>query len=112
MIDINVRPVQEHVTVVEVSGRIDSMNANELGAALTNTIDHGHIQIVLDLASVDYMSSAGLRELVTALKRVKKETGDMRLAQPSPRVREVLEMAGLDTIFRIFPTQSEAIGSY
>jgi anti-sigma B factor antagonist len=112
MIGINVKPMQKQVTLVEVSGRIDSMNANELGAALTDTIDHGNVQLVLDLASVEYMSSAGLRELVTALKKVKRETGDMRLAQPSPRVREVLEMAGLDTIFRIFPTQSEAIGSY
>jgi anti-sigma B factor antagonist len=112
MIDINVRPVEDQVTLVEVSGRIDSMNANELGAALTDTIDGGHIRLVLDLRSVEYMSSAGLREIVTALKKVKRETGDMRLAQPSPRVREVLEMAGLDTIFRIFPTQGEAIGSY
>jgi anti-sigma B factor antagonist len=112
MIGINVTPMQKQVTLVEVSGRIDSMNANELGTALTETIDHGNVQLVLDLASVEYMSSAGLRELVTALKKVKRETGDMRLAQPSPRVREVLEMAGLDTIFRIFSTQSEAIGSY
>lgn len=112
MIDINVRPVQDSITLVEVSGRIDSMNANELGAALSDTIDNGHIRLVLDLGSVEYMSSAGLREIVSALKKVKRETGDMRLAQPSPRVREVLEMAGLDTIFRIFPTQGEAIGSY
>jgi anti-sigma B factor antagonist len=112
MIDINVRPMEDQVTLVEVSGRIDSMNANELGAALSDTIDGGHIRLVLDLRSVEYMSSAGLREIVTALKKVKRETGDMRLAQPSPRVREVLEMAGLDTIFRIFPTQGEAIGSY
>ena len=112
MIDINVRPVEDRVTLVEVSGRIDSMNANELGAALSDTIDNGHVNLVLDLGSVEYMSSAGLREIVTALKKVKRETGDMRLAQPSPRVREVLEMAGLDTIFRIFPTQGEAIGSY
>ena len=112
MIDINVQPMEDQVTLVEVSGRIDSMNANELGAALSDTIDGGHIRLVLDLRSVEYMSSAGLREIVTALKKVKRETGDMRLAQPSPRVREVLEMAGLDTIFRIFPTQGEAIGSY
>jgi len=112
MIDINVRPVEDQITLVEVRGRIDSMNANESGAALADTISNGHTQLVLDLGSVEYMSSAGLREIVSALKKVKRETGDMRLAQPSPRVREVLEMAGLDTIFRIFPTQSEAIGSY
>jgi anti-sigma B factor antagonist len=105
--------VSEHdsVTLVEVSGRIDSMNANQLGEALSNTIDGGHLNMVLDLANVEYMSSAGLREIVSALKKVRGK-GDLRLAQPSHRVREVLEMAGLDTIFQIYPTQAGAVGSY
>jgi anti-sigma B factor antagonist len=111
MIDINVSGLQQ-VTLVEVSGRVDSMNASELGVALANEIDGGRNLLVLDLAGVDYMSSAGLRELVNSLKRAKKATGDLRLAQPSERVREVLEMAGLDTIFQIFETQTEAVGSY
>jgi anti-sigma B factor antagonist len=105
--------VSEHdsVTLVEVSGRIDSMNANQLGEALSDTIDGGHLNMVLDLANVEYMSSAGLREIVSALKKVRGK-GDVRLAQPSHRVREVLEMAGLDTIFQIYPTQAGAVGSY
>ncbi len=101
----------EQVTLVEVGGRIDSMNAHQLGEALSAEIDRGHIRIVLDLANVDYMSSAGLREIVSALKKV-RGTGDVRLSQPSPRVQEVLEMAGLDTIFQIFPSRGEAVGSY
>ena len=58
------------------------------------------------------MSSAGLRELVTALKKVKRGTGDLRLATPSARVMEVLELAGLDSIFEIFDSQVEAVGSF
>jgi anti-sigma B factor antagonist len=110
MLNINIS-ARNNVTLVEVGGRIDSMNANQLGEALTNEIDNGHIQIVLDLASVEYMSSAGLREIVSALKKVRGD-GDVRLAQPSPRVREVLEMAGLDTIFQIYDSQPEAVSSY
>jgi anti-sigma B factor antagonist len=111
MIEINISE-QQHVILVEVSGRVDSMNANQLGEALNAEIDNGHIQLVLDLAGVDYMSSAGLREIVSSLKRVKRASGDLRIAQPSERVREVLEMAGLDTIFHIYETQVEAVGSY
>lgn len=102
---------RDRVTLVEANGRIDSMNAHELGEALMREIDSGHVHIVLDLANVDYMSSAGLREIVFALKKV-RGSGDLRLSQPSPRVLEVLEMAGLDTIFQIFPSQVEAVGSY
>lgn len=111
MIEINVAD-KEQVTLVEVSGRVDSMNANQFGDALNTQIDAGKVRLVLDLSSVEYMSSAGLREIVTTLKKAKKAQGDLRLAQPSQRVREVLEMAGLDTIFRIYSTQSEAVGSY
>lgn len=102
---------QKNVTLVEVSGRIDSSNANQLGEALSTQIDDGNKQMVLDLAQVDYMSSAGLREIVSALKKV-RGAGDLRLSQPSVRVREVLEMAGLDTIFQIFESQDKALGSY
>lgn len=112
MIEINVTDAKDAVTLVEVSGRVDSMNANQFGSGLNEQISVGKIQLVLDLSSVDYMSSAGLREIVTTLKKAKKANGDLRLAQPSQRVREVLEMSGLDTIFRIYTTQDEAIDSF
>lgn len=102
----------KRVTLFEITGRIDSTNANELGEALNTAIDTGHTQIVVDLSGVEYMSSAGLREMVTALKKVKRGTGDLRLASPSERVLEVLELAGLDSIFEIFPNQVEAVGSF
>jgi len=111
MIDINVSSV-DNATLIEVSGRVDSMNANQMGEALFKQIDNGNIQIVLDLAGVEYMSSAGLREIVSALKKVKRASGDLRVAQPSDRVLEIFEMSGLDTILQIFATQVEAVGSY
>jgi anti-anti-sigma factor len=111
MADINISN-RNHVSLVEVSGRIDSYNAHQLGDALSGVIDGGISRVVLDLGSVDFISSAGLRELVNALKKAKKASGDLRLSHPSDRVREVLEMAGLDTIFRIYPTQDDAVSSY
>lgn len=114
MIDIQVTG-RERVTLIEVKGRVDSMSADQLGDSLTKAIDSGRAQIVLDLAGVEYMSSAGLREIVSALKRAQRSgtgAGDIRIAQPSYRVREVLEMAGLDTVLQIYSTQVEAVGSY
>ncbi len=100
------------VTLIEISGRVDSANADQLGDALNAQIDAGRHHLVLDLSRLDYISSAGLRELVSALKKVKANNGDLRLATPSPRVREVLTLAGLDAIFQVFPTQVEAVGSF
>lgn len=110
MLSVNVSGGPEK-TLMEISGRIDSMNANQLGEALNREIEGGHVRLVLDLSQVEYMSSAGLRELVSALKKV-RGTGDLRLARPSPRVQEVLEMAGLDTIFQIFASRDIAMSSF
>jgi anti-sigma B factor antagonist len=111
MVDVTVTEL-ENVALVVVTGRIDSMTAGRFGVGLSGAIEKGFSHIVLDLAGVDYMSSAGLREIVNALKKVRREKGDLRIAQPSSRVFEVLEMAGLDTVVQIFETQAEALGSY
>lgn len=100
------------VTLLEVSGRVDSTNASQLGETLMSQIDAGRYQLVIDLSSVSYMSSAGLREMVAAVKKVRQYNGDLRIATPSERVREVLDLAGLSAIFQIFPTQVDAVGSY
>ncbi|MBX3085339.1 MAG: STAS domain-containing protein [Anaerolineae bacterium] len=102
----------KRVTLIEISGRIDSTNATKLGEALNEQIDAGRHQLVADLARVDYMSSAGLRELVSAVKKLRKLNGDLRVASPSPRVKEVLDLAGLDSIFQMFTTPVEAVGSF
>jgi anti-anti-sigma factor len=108
MVNIEVSQ-QDRATLVEVSGRIDGNNAHELGGALNEQLDGGRKNLILDLAGLDFMSSAGLRELVMAYKKAKRESGDLSLAQPSERVRDILEMAGLDTVFQIYPTRSAAL---
>lgn len=102
----------KRVQLFEVIGRVDSSNADELGSTLDRAVDEGRNNMVLDLGGVEYMSSAGLREMVRILKRVKRGGGDLRIANPSDRVQEVLELAGLDSIFEIYPTQVEAVGSF
>jgi anti-anti-sigma factor len=58
------------------------------------------------------MSSAGLRAMVAALRECKKHRGDLRLANPSERMAEVLDLAGLDSVFSIYDEATAAVGSY
>jgi anti-sigma B factor antagonist len=102
----------KRVDVVKVAGRVDSNSAPEFEKALKDLWEADRNQIVLDLEDVDYLSSAGLRVMVTALKQVKKSSGDLRVAAPSTRVSEVLHLAGLNSIFQIYPTQLDAVGSF
>jgi len=98
--------------VMAVSGRVDSATAPDLENSLKKLVEADKTQIVLDLKDVEYMSSAGLRAMVSTLKAVKRVNGDLRLANPSPRVEEVLRLAGLTSIFSIHPTQDEAVASF
>lgn len=100
------------VDLVKINGRVDSSTAPQLGEALNEQFGSGTNNLVLDLADVDYMSSAGLREMVAALKKAKQSGGDLRLCTPSERVLEVLDLAGLDSIFQIFDDQVAAVGSF
>jgi len=102
----------QRVAVMSVSGRVDSATAPELESRLRALVEADKNQIVLDLKDVEYMSSAGLRAMVSTLKQVKRVNGDLRISSPSPRVEEVLRLAGLTSIFSIHSSQEEAIASF
>jgi anti-sigma B factor antagonist len=102
----------KRVELVEISGRVDSSNASELDHALKDVNERGRHNIVLDLSGVNYMSSAGLRSLVATLRECKKRGGDLRIANPSERVSEVLSLAGLDSLFQVYPDKTSAVGSF
>ena len=102
----------KHVSVVKVSGRVDSSTAPEMEKSLQGLLDSGRAQMVLDLQETDYLSSAGLRVLVAMHKATKKNGGGLCLAQPSTRVKEVLDLAGLTPVFAVYPDVVEAVGSF
>ncbi len=114
-LDINTEALKR-VTLVSVAGRIDSSNATELDSALAEVMDNGRYKIVVNLGEVSYMSSAGLRALVSALRESKKKGGDVRISAPSDRVAEVLELAGLTSgpspLFTLYADDTTAVGSF
>lgn len=100
------------VDVIEIIGRVDSNNAPDLDAILDELMGSGRYKLVLDLGGITYMSSAGLRAMVGALRTCKKNSGDVFLANPSERVQEVLALAGLGSVFQAFDNQVDAVGNF
>lgn len=105
---------QEHkrVVVVTVDGRIDSATAGEFEDTLNEFTQQGKNNIVLDLSNVDFISSAGLRVLVTTRKAVKGAGGNIVFAGSSEQVLETLEIAGLDVLFEKYQDREAAVGSF
>lgn len=102
----------KQVSVVKITGRVDSATAPEVSRALQDLMDARRHRVVLDLQDIEYMSSAGLRVLVAMLKTAKQGGGDLKLAQPARRVREALDLAGLTPVFNLYSDVVEAVGSF
>ena len=103
----------KRVDLVAVEGRVDSSTAPQLEKALQKIIDAGRYRIVVDLSDADFMSSAGLRVLLSALKQVRRfNRGDLRLAAMSSKVKKAFELAGLTVVFQLHDDSVDAVGSF
>jgi anti-sigma B factor antagonist len=102
----------KRVDLVTLAGRVDSNSASQLDSTLKSLLENGRYKIVLELSGVSYLSSAGLRAMVSAVRESKKHRGDVRLANVSGRVDEVLKLAGLNAIFQVYEDKTSAVGSY
>jgi anti-anti-sigma factor len=96
------------VTIVQAQGRLDAGSAPETEKRLTALAAAGARQVVLDLSGVEYISSAGLRVLLGAAKRLQQAQGKLVLASPLPQARQVLDMAGFSALIPVFDTAAAA----
>lgn len=103
---------ESNSTIVNVSGSVDAITAPELSRILLSEIASGHANIVVNLIGVEFMSSAGLRSLLGAVKEARSSGGDLRIASTNPGVDKVLKMSGFHTIAKVFTTQDEAVSSF
>ena len=96
--NINMKKNGTELTV-EVVGRLDSLTAPELEEALEESYD-GLEKLILDLAKLEYISSAGLRVLLGA-SQVMDEQGEMVVRNLTQPVRDVIELVGFDSVLNI-----------
>jgi anti-anti-sigma factor len=97
------------VDILTVYGRVDNERAPELEAAGRRILEAGHRKLVINLSAVQYLSSAGLRALISLGKTATARNGRVILCNPSPIARQILELGGLDQLFPILPTVDEAL---
>ena len=102
----------DQVYLIEPQGRLDAITVPALEAVLEQHLTANHVRIVLDMSGVTYLSSSGLRALLRARKTAQAGGGDVALCDMTPRVREVFEMIGFTSLFRVFGTVAEAAASF
>ncbi len=100
---------KDEALVLAIEGRIDSVTSGTLEGKLLATLETGTKRLVLDFTAVDYISSAGLRVLLMAAKKMPGLEGKLALAALSANVREVFDIAGFTEIFTIADSPEEAV---
>lgn len=100
---------KDGIMELTISGRLDAVSAVEADKDFNSIIDDGHTNLLVNLNSLDYISSAGLRVLLVVAKRIQQNNGKVVLCALSDNVMEVFEISGFASIFDIFTTYNEAL---
>jgi anti-sigma B factor antagonist len=99
------------VVILGVQGRLDASNAGVLEEKILGLIAADEKRFVVDCTQLDYISSAGLRVLLVAAKRLTAVSGKISLCSLKEHIKEVFDIAGFSSIFSVYPMLDEAVAS-
>jgi len=103
-----------NAVVVHVAGRLDQDTCEAFRGQLVGFVEaaaHDGGAIVLDLSSLEYVSSAGLRCFMLASRQAKAQRGRIFVAALQPMVAEIFQISHFNLVFQVFPTVREAIAA-
>jgi len=108
---ISVKTANE-VKVLAFEGSLDTQTSPDALTQLTELIDGGDKKILVNFEKLHYISSAGLRILLAAAKQLKAAEGELRICDLNEVVKEVFDISGFSTIFKIFENETEALEGF
>jgi len=109
---LNERRIGE-VTVLDLKGRLVlEEGVAVLRAHVNDLVEQGRTQIIVNLREVTYVDSCGVGVLIAKFVSVRKKGGDVRLLHLTPRSHHLVEISKLLTVFEIFESEDDAVGSF
>jgi anti-sigma B factor antagonist len=100
------------VSILRVSGYLDTTTAGELESALQKLIKGSKFRVVVDLTGVNYISSAGWGIFIGEIKEIRNNDGDLKLAGMTGDVREVYQLLEFHSILESYDTCDDAIAAF
>jgi anti-anti-sigma factor len=100
------------VLILDMTGRLDTSTAGKAHDAAVGFANSGAKRVVLNLERLDYVTSAGLRVILTLAKLLQSSNGELKICRASPPVKEVLEMSGFNSLIKMFDDEKSAIASW
>lgn len=101
------------ILIVYLEGRLDVSVANEVEENLADLIDNGgHTKVLLNMKDVDYMSSSGFRACISTLRKLNSKDGILKISNIKPAVKRIFDVIELTSLFDIYETEEDAVGSF
>ncbi len=102
-------PVPAATALIRAHGRLDASTVSQMERALMDAHRQGGRVVLINMEALQYISSSGLRVLLSARTQTRKRGGDVFLFALSQPVREVFDMVGFSAVFSIFDTLDQAL---
>jgi anti-sigma B factor antagonist len=106
------RSLKDDVAVISIDGFLDAHTAPQFEQALQQEIADGRVKLVVDCAKLTYISSAGLGVFMGFIEEVREQGGDIKVCGLTPKVRQVFDILGFDTIFELFENLQSAVDRF
>ncbi len=97
------------VSIIYLKGYLDAHTAPDFEKSLQQLVDENRVKIVVNLADLAYISSAGLGVFMGFIEDVRRKKGDIKLAEPTEKVFRVFDLLGFPVLYEIFSSENEAI---
>jgi len=104
--------LSENVWLVGLNGRLDQDLSPQLEERLVELLENGRSRLLVDLSGVTYINSGGLRCLVSAWRKARRQNGDVMLFGLNVRLQEIFSIIGFDSVFKIFDSQEMAEAAF
>jgi anti-sigma B factor antagonist len=103
---------EKDMVILALEGRIDSSSIEDLNHGLDEVKRRGKKNIILMFRDLEYINSQGMSALLSFLKWVEEEEGDVKIAEVQPEIMGILKILGFDTLIRVFDSLSDAMKSF
>jgi len=109
--EIHTRRVKD-VVVADLIGRLESRTSGPASTELNRIAQAGDRKVLLNVAGLEYISSAGLRAIHVAAKLLKGHLGTLKICQANPMVKEVLDITGIGHLLDHHTTEADALKAF
>lgn len=110
--EVSISELENNITKVTVVGFLDAHTFEHMEDTISNLFAQAKFRILIDLESVDYISSAGAGVFIGAIGQAQENGGNIVLMNPTPNVREVFDLLGLTQIFTFVTDKESGIKAF